>query len=63
MPDQVRYAFFKCEDCCKGFAVEETAQEPVECPICPVCGCEYALHVGVVLMSLPLTILTEEEIE
>jgi DNA replicative helicase MCM subunit Mcm2 (Cdc46/Mcm family) len=56
--ETVKYAFFDCEECGRGFAVEEDPQEPIESPICPAPGCESDMNrfVGTVDMPMPLPI-------
>jgi hypothetical protein len=53
------YAFFECEGCCRGYAFEETPDEPVEEPVCPVpgCGSELARYVGSVELPMPLPVM------
>jgi len=54
---KVLYAFYDCEDCARGFSIEETPDDPIEEPCCP-CGSSFARFVGLVEMPIPLPIIT-----
>jgi len=56
--DSVKYSFFDCEECGRGYAVEEDPGDPVECPICPTPGCQSDMsqYVGTMEIPIPLPI-------
>lgn len=51
--DKVTYAFFECEECATGFAVEDNV---IDEPVCPACHHDMSRFVGLVDLPMPLNI-------